>query len=80
MLCRIYGDDKGDLILVPECMQASQLAEHTYGPLRDRGTLRTRMLPNDLRKSVQRDFDEKSFSVVAADIAKKLGLGSDSTH
>lgn len=77
MLCNMYGDAEGDLILVPECMLAPQSAMRAYGPLRDCGTIRTRVLPGELQEAVKRDFVTQFFSVIAAETAQQLGLDPD---
>jgi hypothetical protein len=72
MRCSVYTG-RGELVLVPDCMQASREAERGYGPLRHCGTFETTGLPDDLAERIDDAFEDRLFVVLQPDLALRLG-------
>ena len=74
MRTRVYSQQHGSFLLVPDCMVASAEAEHKFGPLQDWGCAETDHFPADLKELIEREFDARSYALLPDEVVDRLGL------
>ena len=75
MLCKVYCEANGQLLLVPDAREARSEVERSFGPLKACGSIDTQDLPAQLLPRIESELSDHSYAVLSFGVIEGIISG-----